>query len=222
MRIILVGGGKTLYFLARQFIEKGHQLTIINRDAVEAKSLSRQLKATIILGEGSDPEILEEAGARRANALLSLTPHDPDNLVACQIARQMFGVPRTVALVNDPENEDIFRQLGVTVAFSATKIITTLIEQQADFDDITNLIPVAEGRVNVTEVTLDQKASAADKRLSELNLPSNSLIAGIIREGKVLVPGGASQLRVADRLILITLPENQAEVLHTLIGETDI
>jgi trk system potassium uptake protein TrkA len=222
MRIILIGGGKTIYFLARQFISKGHYLTIVNRDPVEARLLSQQIRATVILGEGSDPAVLAEAGARRANALLSLTPHDPDNLVACQIARQMYGVPRTVALVNDPENEEIFRQLGVTVAFSATKIIATLIEQQADFEDITNLIPVAEGRVNVTEITLREDAPAIDKSLQELNLPPDSLVASIIRAGHVIVPSGLSRLHVADRLILITLPENHGQVLHILIGEEEV
>ncbi len=219
MRVILIGGGKTVYFLAKQFISKGYHLTIVNRDPAEAKMLSRQIRATVILGEGSDPAVLEEAGARRADVVLSLTPHDPDNLVACQIARQMYGVPRTIALVNDPENEEIFCQLGVTVAFSATRIIAILIEEQAGFEDITNLIPVAEGRVNVTELALREGAPAADKSLQELNLPGDSLVACIIREGQVIVPQGSSRLQVGDRLILITLPENYGAVLRILVGE---
>ena len=117
MKVILIGGGKLVYFLVRQFASKGYHLTIINQDAVEAKALARQLKATVILGDGSDPGMLKEAGAYQADIVLSLTPHDQDNLVACQIAQKRYGVPRTIALVNDPDYQEVFQQLGVTVAF---------------------------------------------------------------------------------------------------------
>jgi trk system potassium uptake protein TrkA len=218
MNILLAGGGKAIYFLARQFTSKGYDVTIINRDPVEAKWLSEQVRALVILGDGSDPAILEEAGARRAEVMLALTPHDQDNLVACQLARQMYGVPRTIALVNDPENETIFTQLGISVAFSAIHLIASLIEQKVGFEDVTNLIPAAEGRVNMTQVTLRPDAPAVGKSLQELKLPVNSLVACIVRDGQVIVPGGASQLQIADRLILVSLPESQGETLRALLG----
>lgn len=136
MRIILIGGNKTTYFLARTFSSKGYHLAIINKDPAEAKWLSEQVKALVILGDGSDPAILEQAGARRADVVISLTPQDEDNLIACQIARQMYGVPRTMALVNDPDNEAIFAQLGVTTTFSATRMIAALIERQTGLEDV--------------------------------------------------------------------------------------
>jgi len=219
MRVILIGGGKTVYFLAKQFLSKGYHLTIITRDPAEAKWLSEQVPALVLLGDGSSPDLLEEAGARRAEVVVSLTPHDQDNLVACQLAGQMFGVARTVALVNDPENEAIFAQLGIGVAFSATRLITNLIEQQVSFEDITNLIPLDDGRVNVTEVTLGPAAPAVDKSLQELDLPAGSLITCILRDDEVIVPRGTSRLRVADRLILITLPESHGKTLRCLLGQ---
>jgi trk system potassium uptake protein TrkA len=218
MKAILVGGGKTTYFLARQFIDKGYHPTIINRNPAEARRLSEQVQALVILGDGSDPAILAEAGARRAEVLVALTPHDQDNLVACQLARQMYGVPRTVALVNDPENEPVFIKLGVSVAFSATQVIANLIEQKMDFEAITNLIPAAEGRINITEVILRPGAPAIDHTLQELDLPGNSLVAAIVRDGQVLVPRGNSLLVVADRLILVTLPPSHGQTLRALLG----
>ena len=120
MRVILIGGGKLVYFLAKQFTSKGYHLTIINADEQEAIALSRNLQATVINGEGSNPHILSQAGAYRADITLSLTGNDEDNLIACQIAQKEYGVPRTLALINDPENRPIFEKLGVNVAFSAT------------------------------------------------------------------------------------------------------
>jgi trk system potassium uptake protein TrkA len=222
MRVILVGGGETIetiYYLARHFERPGYRVTIVNPDPAEAQMLSRRVKATVILGDGSDPVILEEAGARRADVLLSLTAYDPDNLVACQIAQQVFGVPRTMALVNDPDNEEVFRQLGIPLVFSATRVIGSLIEGHTVFDEITNLFPAAEGQVQVTEIELPEGAPAAGRTLQALDLPQDSLVAAIIRDRQVIVPHGDTQLRVSDHLILIALPEYQEQIVRALTGE---
>lgn len=222
MRVILIGGGETIetiYFLARLFAGRGYQVAIVNPDPAEARMLSRQVKATVILGDGSDPTVLEEAGARRASVVLALAAYDPDNLVACQIAKSLYGVPRTMALVNDPDNEDIFRQLGLDAVVSATRIIGGLIEGHTVYDEVRHIFPAAEGLVNVTEIELPANAPAAGQRLLDLVLPAGSLVACIIRDGEVIVPGGASQLEAHDRLILIALPENQEALLHALTGE---
>jgi trk system potassium uptake protein TrkA len=128
MRVILIGEGKTVYFLAKRFASKGYHLTLISPDLAKATILSRQVRATVLVGDGSDPATLEETGVRQTDVVLSLTSLDQDNLVACQLAQQMFGVPRTIALVNDPDHETVFRQLGLTIAISTTSIITSLIE----------------------------------------------------------------------------------------------
>jgi trk system potassium uptake protein TrkA len=224
MKLILIGGGETIetiYFLARLFTGRGYQVTVVNPYPTEARMLARQIKGTVLLGDGSDPAVLEEAGARRADVVLSLTPYDPDNLVACQIAQKLFGVPRTMALVNDPDNEDVFCKLGISLVFSATRIIGSLIEGQTVFDEITHLFPADEGRLYVTEVVLDKDAPAAGMTLQELVLPPDSLVACIIRDGQTVVPRGESRLQAADRLILLALPEHQQALLSALAGEEE-
>jgi trk system potassium uptake protein TrkA len=222
MRVIISGGGETIetvYFLSRLFAERGHRVTILNPYADETQYLSRRVEATVILGDGSDPGALEEAGARRADVLLSLAPYDPDNLVACQVAQKRYGVPRTLALVNDPDNEAVFRQLGINEVFSATRVIGSLMEGRTLFDEITHLFPADEGRRYVTEVVLGDDAPALDKTLQELALPPESVVACILRGGEVLVPQADSRLQVADRLILVTSPGRQEEALKVLTGE---
>jgi trk system potassium uptake protein TrkA len=222
MRVLLIGGGETIetiYFLAKLFVRRGYQVTIVDPHPAEAQMLSRRVKATVILGDGSDPAVLEEAGARRADVLLSLTPSDPDNLVACQIAQKLYSVPRTMALVNDPDNEEVFRRLGISEVFSETRVIGSLIEGQTVFDEIIHLFPAAEGALYVTEVALDEDAPAAGKPLIDLGLPGDSLVAAVIRDGEVVVPRRETLLQVADRLLLIALPENQEEILRILTGQ---
>lgn len=218
MRIIIIGGGRVVYFLAKLFISKGYHPAIINRDREECLWLSQQLKALVLNGDGSHPPLLEEAGARQALAVLAITHRDQDNLVACQLAAKMFGVPRTLALVNDPENLEVFRKLGVSVAFSTTHIMAALIEQQAGFDEIVNLMPLAQGRVMVSEVALHAGLPAVGRSMQELAMPTGSLIGAVIRQDAVLVPRGPDRLAEGDRLILLTTPESYAPAMRCLLG----
>jgi trk system potassium uptake protein TrkA len=220
MKIIIVGGGKTLFFLCRRFAAKGYQVVIVNRDKEECVQLSRELSALVVHGDGSDAEVLKEAGAMEADALLAITPNDQDNLIICQLAAIKFDVPRAVALANDPDNAGIFEKLGVS-AFSTTQIVGSLIEQQASLEPILNLLPVGEGQVNVTELVLEADAPVVGKHLKDIDLPDNALIAVVIRNNRPIVPRGGNDLQKDDRVVLITLPENHGPVLKTLTGEPD-
>lgn len=218
MRVILIGSGNIVYYLTRQFVAKGENVTLI-ANGMEAKVLARRLHATVLEGDGSDPALLEAAGARRAEVVLALTEKDQDNLAICQIAARMFQVPRTIALVHDPENEEVFRTLGVTVAFSPTQVVARILEERAGFEEIANIIPVADGRITVSEVALRPEAPAVEQDLEHLPLPEGALIGGIIRGERVIVPRGTTFLRVGDRLIVISQPESFDEVLRVLTGE---
>jgi len=218
MKVLIVGTGKTLYFLCRNFTAKGYEVVIINRNREECVRLARQLSATVVCGDGSDAGILQEAGAMGADAVIAITPNDQDNLVICQLASLKFGVPRALALINDPDNAEVFDQLGVT-AFSTTHIIGSLIEQRASLEQITNMLSVGEGLVNVTEILLDADSPVAGKLLKDIDLPENALVAVVIRDNQPIVPRGANQLLAGDRVVLITLPENHGPVLREFTGE---
>lgn len=218
MKVMIVGGGKPLYFLCRSLAAKGYEVVIVNRSREECVELARRLPATVVCGDGSDPDVLKDAGAMAADAVLAVTPADQDNLVICQLALLRFGVPRAVALANDPDNVEVFEKLGVP-AFSTTRIIGSLIEQRASLEQIVNLLPVGEGKVNVTEIVLDAAAPVAGKLLREIDLPENTLVAVIIRENQPIVPRGASYLLAGDRVVLITLPENHGRALRAISGD---
>jgi trk system potassium uptake protein TrkA len=218
MKVIIVGGGKTLYFLCRSFTAKGYEVVVVNRRRDECVQLARQLAVAVVCGDGSDESILQEAGAMSADAVLSITPYDQDNLVICQLASIQFGVPRAIALANDPENAEIFQKLGVS-AFSTTDIVGSLIEERAFLEQIVNLLPVGEGRVNVTEIVLEADSPVAGKFLKDIVLPENALVAVIIRNNQPIVPRGPNQLMAGDRVVLITLPENHGPVMEVFTGD---
>jgi len=219
MNSLVVGGGKLVYFLCRSFLSKGYDVTVINRDREQCMQLAHRLRATIVHGDGSDPRILREAGIETADAVLAVTPNDQDNLVICQLASLQFGVPKTLALVNDPDNEVVFQKLGVTTAFSTTHLLSSLIEQRAGFEDVMSLVPVAEGKVNVTEVMLKDASPVVGHSLAEIELPPDSLVACILRNNHTIVPRGLTGLQARDRLIVISTPENHGRVLCVLTGK---
>lgn len=219
MYIILVGSGKTAYFLAQQFISEGHEIVIICPDADEAQALARQCEALVLHGDGSKSKLLEEAGARKASAVVALLPEDEDNLVACQLASRKFGVPRTIALIHDPANEDIFEKLGVSVTVSTARIMTQLIDEQIEFKEIISLIPLLEGRLTLSEVILPEDAPAVGITLHDLVIPEEALIASILRDDALIIPRGKTTLQAQDRIFILSRPEAQAEILRFLLGD---
>ena len=218
MRVILIGTDKLVYFLGRRFTSKGYFITIITPDKAVSTDLSRRLKATVITGDGSEPEVLKSAGAYEADVLLALTDKDQDNLIACQVAKDKYGVPRTVALVNDPDSREIFEELGVSVAFSATEILASMIEQQTDSSDILNLVPVTESGVTITEVLLEETAPAVGLAVKDIAL-GESVVACVVRRGHVMLTNRRTHLMAGDRVLLISKDENAGQAQRTLTGE---
>ncbi len=218
MRVVIIGQGRRVYFLAQQFAEKGYRMTIVTPDETEAILLSQQVQATVMVGNGTELTVLEEAGARKADALVALLDEDEDNLIACQLAQRVFGIAHTLALIHDPENETVFQQLGISATVPVNRIIALMLEEQIGFGEVTSLISLARGRVTITEIVLPEGAPALEKPLAELGLPENALVASIVRDDAVMVPYGSSRFLPADRLILITQPDTHEETMEALVG----
>ena len=94
---MIAGGGKIIYFLTKAFFSKGYHITIVNRKKEECSRLARQLKATVVFGNATDPYVLKEAQVSLMDAVLAITPNDEDNLVICQLAKLNFGIQKTLA-----------------------------------------------------------------------------------------------------------------------------
>jgi trk system potassium uptake protein TrkA len=220
MKIILVGGGRVIYFLSRRFLSKQHAVIVINRDPEECRWMARQLNVTVVHGDGSFPRVLEEAGAHDADAVLALTSSDSDNLVICQIAEKHFQVPATLAIVSDPDHEEIFPKLGIKNVISITRIVSTLIGERTEVEEITNLVSMGEGKVNIIELHLADDCPVLGQSLVDIPMPESSLIACVLRGDQTIVPRGATTLMAGDRVVLITAPESHEAAVKTLTGES--
>lgn len=221
MNIFIIGGNKEVYFLTKAFISKGYNITIINQDQEFCKKMSRNFKVTVVVGDGSKPYMLEESGIAYADMVIALTEHDPDNLVICQIANKIYGINRTFAVVNDPENIDIFKTLGVDTVISTSFIIALLIEQRSVVDDIQNLMPIGEGRVALMEVDVDKSHPIVNRMIKDIPFPDDAIVSCILRNHNAIIAKGNTLIEVNDRLIIMSDPKVQSDVLKLIRGRID-
>lgn len=217
--ILIVGDGAHLKFVIRGLISRGHEVSVIVRDPKESENLGAELKALVILGNGTLPDTLKEAGILHADRVFALTSRDEDNFLVCSLARHRFGIRSTFALVHDPENESVFRELGIVGTFSITEAVSDLIEQRSSSDSIRNLQPLADGRFGLTEAELGPASPATGKELRELALPEGALLVSVVRDEEAIVPRGSTRLEEGDRVGFIYLAEAYAQTLLAIVGK---
>lgn len=221
MYIVINGGGKVASYLARKMADSGHDVAIIEkRDTIVDKLGSELPDNTLIIhGDGCDAAYLEDAGVSRADVFVSSTGDDDDNLVACQLAKVAFGVPRAIARVNNPKNERIFNTLGIE-AISSTTIISRMIEEEATVGDIRTLIALRKGNMAIVEVELPtDRCVVCDKEVASLNLPSDCILVALVRGEEIVTVHGDTTLQPGDVVIAFTNVERERALKKALTGE---
>src|SRR4051794_29058802 len=126
MYIIVVGGGKVGYYLTKTLVNEGYEVLLIEKSAKKVAVYAERFGAVVLEGDGAEFSTLEKAGTGRAEVVIAVTGDDEDNLVICQTAKMQFDVPRTIARVNNPKNEELFKRLGIDVTVSSTNIILSI------------------------------------------------------------------------------------------------
>ncbi|HTX53990.1 MAG TPA: NAD-binding protein [Candidatus Baltobacteraceae bacterium] len=220
MFIVINGGGKVGAYLGRTLGDKGHHIAIIEKRPEILDRMAEDLPSTILLieGDGCSLKHQEDAGVARADVFVAVTGEDEDNLVSCQLAKARFGVKRTVARVNNPKNERIFRELGIE-GISSTSVISQLIEEEMTAGDILTLHVLEKGRLALVEVLMpDDHGSASHQAIADLTLPEKTVLVSVVRGEMVIVPRGSTRLEPGDRVIAITAVEREKELRRVLAG----
>jgi trk system potassium uptake protein TrkA len=213
MRIIIVGAGKLGYLVAETAHER-HSVVLIEKSPERVQQIKDKVGAQLIVGDACDPSVLNEAGAGHADAVIVVTGHDEDNLVVCALAKYEFNVKKVITRVNNPENGWLYnRTWGVDTAVDTIGVITSLIEEEAGLKDIIALLKLRQGEVSILELALPDGSDIVGKKLMELNLPRESLIAAVLRESTIIVPRGDVTLEKGDDLLVITQKSAEAELL---------
>lgn len=205
MDVIIAGGGRVGAFLATILIARGDRVRIIEHRPVLLERLSHQVPAdAIVKGAAADPAILGAAGARSAQVVAAVTDTDEANLVIAGLSRFEFGVPRTIARVNEPAHAWLFTpEMGVDVALDQADIIGRLIAEEMSLGDTMTLLKLRKGLYSLVEEKVDPRSIAVGRALADLDLPDECALAAIIRKGDLVIPHPDTVLQPADEVLAV-------------------
>lgn len=216
--ILIAGGGKVGVNLARELYESGHEVAVIEREPQRAVALSSKLECPVFVGDSSTHDVLENAGAPRARVFVAATGSDQDNLIACQVAKKVFGVPKTIARASNPKNEEVMTRLGVDSTVSSTAIIRQVIERELPTVRIKTLLSLQAGTFQILEYPLDGTSPATGRTLRDIDLPLESNVIAILRSGAMVIPRGETRLEDGDVIVALVNTEQEAKLRLALLG----
>ncbi len=209
MYIVIVGGGKVGYYLAKQLLLDSHEVLVIEKDPKKADRIAVEMGEITLRGDGTEVWVMQEAGMARADIVVAVTGDDEDNLMISQMAKKRFSVKRCIARINNPKNEHIFRKLGITDTVSTTDLILAQIEREIPAHSLVHLLTLREAGASFLESTVPPDSPAVGKNLQELQLPDECVIALIIRNGKGIVPHGKTVMQSGDEVVAVTTTEHE-------------
>lgn len=171
MKTIIIGGGKIGYNLFKTLKERGRQVTVVERDKDTCIKLAEDMNGDVIWGDGTDLEILLEAGINEAEIVVAVTGSDEENLVICQIAKLTYNSMRTIARVNNPKNTVMFKNLGIDNTVCSTEVIANLIEYSLNNEDYRIVNTIGRGCMVLAELSVKEDGPWCNKIIKDLTLP---------------------------------------------------
>jgi trk system potassium uptake protein TrkA len=217
--VVVIGGGNVGYYLTKELLAAGHEVVVIEEDSARARVIADELGSIVVANDGCEGRYQAEAGMARADVMAAVTGDDAVNLAACQIAKMRFNVPRSIARINDPKNEKLFRQLAIDETVSPTRSILGVIEHEIPVHDLLHLAELEGGELQIVEAHLDADSPVVGREVRDLTLPEGSTIAVLIRDDRAIPPRSDTRLRNGDRILAVTSAENETELRSLLIGE---
>jgi trk system potassium uptake protein TrkA len=204
--IIIVGAGKVGWNLARELLEKGNEVTLIENNRDRYLTVEQELEHSVQYGDASELWVLERAGISRADMVIAVTGDDEDNMLICQVAKEKYLVGRIIARVNNPRNREHFDLLGIRPVVSATDLILRLIEHEVPEYGLVHLLDLPEQRLEIIEMLLPDGSRAANQKVGDLELPEGSLLISVLREGTGFVPSAETVLQAGDEILAVLDP----------------
>jgi trk system potassium uptake protein len=221
MYIVVVGGGKVGYYLAKELLEAGHELVILEKTGARARQIADELGSIVLNRDGCEGKHLAEAGANRATIVAAVTGDDEDNLVVCQMAKHHFDVPRTIARVNNPKNEELFRHLGVDEIISPTRMALASIEQDIPVHELLHLAQLKGGELDLVEAQISEDSPAVGRRVTDIALPEGCSLFVLLRGNSVQAIRQDTVFQAGDKVLAVSRVDGENQLRRELIGDEE-
>jgi trk system potassium uptake protein len=218
MRVAIAGAGSVGRSIAKELLENGHEVLLIDKDARKIKVYNVP-NAEWLLADACEISSLEDAGLERCNVVIAATGDDKVNLVVSLLAKTEYGVPRVVARINHPNNEWLFNESwGVDVAVSTPRLLSALVEEAVSVGDLVRLMTFRQSEASLVELTMPADAPLAGQRIGAIEWPADTALVAILRDGRVIVPNSDDPLEAGDELLFVTSEDVEQELGTLLAG----
>ncbi|GAB7189983.1 TrkA family potassium uptake protein [Kineococcus sp. NUM-3379] len=221
MRVVIAGAGIVGRSIARELLANGHRVLLVDRSPAAMK-ISSVPDAQWLLADACEITSLDEARAAECDVVVAATGDDKANLVVSLLAKTEYGVPRTVARVNNPKNEWLFDEAwGVDVAVSTPRLMTALVEEAVTVGELVRLFTFQQSHTTMTEFTLDEGSPVLGSTVGQVELPPDTVLVAIVRKDRPSAPSPDDVLEPGDHLLFLSSPESEAELRDRLTPHRD-
>lgn len=221
MNIVIAGGHTEADFLIGSFLEKKHNLTVINEDVNYCEYLASTHSIPVVHGVPYKQDTLSGANIYNFDVLIALSYNDADNLAVCQLAKKVYNIQKTVCIVSNPINVNFFKQLGVNTVISATYLVSNMIEQASTIENLIATLALENNKIILTELIVDPLYPVCNKRLIDVKFPHGIIVSCILRNDNMIVPNGTTVIFPHDKLLIISSPSDQQKVIDIISGGTN-
>jgi trk system potassium uptake protein TrkA len=222
MFVLIVGGGKVGLNTARQLLQLGHEIVLVEQRATRYNLIAEELgDETLVFGDGTEVWVLEKAGIGRCDMVVAVTGDDEDNIIISQVAKLKFGVPKVVARVNNPYNQPTFDLLGVEATVCATTAMLNLIMHELPVHKFVHLLSLRKQNVELVELEVGDNSPFANTYVQDIDLPEGVLLAAIVRAGHALLAKGSTELLPGDYVLCLLQPGQERELIKVFLPEED-
>jgi trk system potassium uptake protein TrkA len=215
MHVIVVGAGIVGRRLARSLAEGGHDVAVVDAQRERCEDVRAESGALAINGDPTRLAVLEEAGVKEADVLVAALDTDAENLAVCVVAKR-YGVGRIIATLNDPGYEEVFKLAGTHRAVGWADVLHNELMLEIERPAVRRVASLAGGRGELLVAKVAEGSSVAGRRVSELaaraGFPEGFLFVAVIREGRVIVTKGSTELRAGDDVVVVVTEESVAQV----------
>jgi trk/ktr system potassium uptake protein len=214
---LVAGGGKVGAHVARSLLRMGHEVAIIEQSAYRHGRLEDEFGRSLLLGDATELHVLERAGiARPSDLVLAVTGDDEDNMIIGQVARELYRVPKVVARVNDPRNQEHFDLLGITQTVCAVSNILGLLEHEVPEPGVVRLLELRHENLEIVELRVDRDSPVVGKRIGGIRIPEGTRFISVMRGGRSELAYDSTVLRPGDQVLAVLEPGKEDELQRVL------